>query len=295
MTSSLASTTKSIKGGFSTVGTALTSAYSKTKQAVTSPFTSGTPKDSQSGITDPTSLASKTNSVAPEFQVVHGQMYEQQGQFDKAKDLYSKALEIDPQNLVAITAIARLHDRLNESDKSIEYYKRAIDISPSTDSLYSELAGVYAKNKQTSLAKEQLKKAIALDPKQKSYRMQLASVLIDEGQNELAIQEIGQVETPAMAQYQMAYLHMSRQNVPVAQQHLQNALTIDPNLKPARDLMASIGNNPMLQQAGQQASRIYQQGSQITSQLGQLGTNVQSAFATPASYGVPSAAPTTQR
>ncbi len=291
MGTKLSKTATGVKGQFATMGTAMSSAFGKTKTAVKGAF-STTPTDSAgTGATvDATTLTSKTPSLGPEMFLIQGQMYEAQGQFAKATDFYSKALEAEPKNLPALMAMARLQDRQSDTVKAIEFYKKAIEVAPNQAELYAELGNVYSRTAQLSLAKAEYMKAINLDPKSKSYRSSLAGVLIDEGQAELAEQEIRQVETPAMAQYQMAYLQMTRQNVPVARQHLNNALTIDPNLKPARDMLNSMGGSQLVEQGSnyiQQANNYYQQGGQVMQQVGQLGTNLQSTFATPASYGTP--------
>jgi len=74
-------------------------------------------------------------------------------------------------------------------------------------------------------------------------------------------------------------MHFQRKNIPATQQHLADALKIDPNLKPARDLLASIGGaqgvNGMIQQGqqvGQQAMGIYQQAGAV---LGGITNSVQ--------------------
>ena len=291
MGSKLSKTATGVKGQFATMGTTMTSAFGKTKTAVKGAFTT-TPTDaSGTGTTvDATTLTNKSPSIGPEMFLIQGQMHEAQGQFAKATDFYSKALEAEPKNLPALTAMARLQDRQSDTAKSIEFYKKAIEVAPNQAELNAELGNVYSRTAQLSQAKSQYTKAIALDPKNKSYRSSLAGVLIDEGQAELAEQEIRQVETPAMAQYQMAYLQMTRQNVPVARQHLNNALAIDPGLKPARDMLNSMGGSQLAEQGSnflQQANTYYQQGGQVMQQVGQLGTNLQSTFATPASFGTP--------
>ena len=78
-----------------------------------------------------------------------------------------------------------------------------------------------------------------------------------------------------MANYQMAYLHFARKNVPATQQYLGNALQIDPNLKPARDLMASMGGAQNISQMAQQGQNMVQQAQGIYQQVGAIGSNVQ--------------------
>jgi tetratricopeptide (TPR) repeat protein len=268
ITEKVSSTARGVKGQFSTVSTVVSSAYGKAKTAVSSAFTTppSTPPDA-------TTLAGTTpnaNTVGPEMSIIQGQMFEFNGQYAKAIDYYSKALEVEPNNLAALTSMARLHDRQNNSSKSIEFYQKAVTLAPNQAPLHAELADVQTRHGQVATAKEEYQKAINLDPKNRSYRSSMAGLLIDEGQAERALDELRQVDAPAMAQYQMAYLYMSRQNLSATKQYLTNALSLDPNLQPARDMMNSIAGPQTIQQASglaSQATQLYQNASQTFQQL----------------------------
>jgi hypothetical protein len=54
-----------------------------------------------------------------------------------------------------------------------------------------------------------------------------------------------------MAHYQIAYLHFSRQDLARSQASLQQALQLDPNLQPARQLLEQIQGSSMVQQGRQ--------------------------------------------
>jgi tetratricopeptide (TPR) repeat protein len=271
VTSKLSSTARGVKGQFASVGTAVTSAYDKAKTAVSSAFTTPTPGAAADATTLATGSASQAG-LGPEMSVITGNMYESNGNYAKAMDFYSKALEAEPTNVAALTSMARLHDRQNSGEKAVEFYQKAISANPNQASLYVSLGEVQSRMGQVAVAKEQYQKAINLDPKNRAYRSSLAGILIDEGQAEKAEQELRNVDTPAMAQYQMAYLYMSKQNLALTKQHLGNALTLDPNLKPARDLMSSISSGAVQQASGlaQQANQLSQQSGQILQQANQL-------------------------
>jgi Tfp pilus assembly protein PilF len=289
---SLASTTKAVKGQFSTMGTAVSSAYGKAKTAITSPFTTPT---STSPADSATNSLSKSNSIGPEVYVMTGQLNESKGEYGKALDNYSKALEADPKCVSAMLSMARLYDRQNESEKSISFYNKAIEIAPNSGASYAELGGLYVKTGNLNAAKDQLQKAVNLEPKNPSHRSALAGVLLDMGNPEAALGELTQVHNPAMANYQMAYLHFSRKNVPATQQFLTNALQIDPNLKPARDLMASMGGAQAIQNVAQQGNQYLNQAQSVFQQASAINSNVQGLWqpngASPAAPSDPSSVP----
>ncbi len=268
VTGSLASTTQAVKGQFSSMGTAVSSAYGKAKTAITSPFGA----TAETG--DPTSLSTKP-SVGPELHVMNGQLHESQGNYAKALDSYSKALEIESKNPPALLSTARLYERQNEKDKAVEFYQKAATVAPNNAAIFADLGSLQARSGNLTAARSELQKAVNLDPKSSSYRSALAGVMLDSGNAEAAMAELNQVNSPAMANYQMAYLHFARKNVPATQQYLGSALQIDPNLKPARDLMASMGSAQNITQMAQQGQHAVQQAQGIYQQAGAIGSNIQ--------------------
>lgn len=234
---------KSVVGQFQTMGTAVKSAAGKAKTAVIAPFSTAASSD------DPTSLANMPSSIGPEVWVANGQLSETQGNYTKALDNYTKALEIEPTNLSALLSTARLYDRQGQAPQAAEFFQKAIKAKPEDAALYNELGLVHAKCGSAAEAESSIQKAIALDPTNSRYRNNLAGILVDSGRSDEAVKQLEQVFAPAVANYNVAYLHASKQNLAAAQQHLQLALQIDPNLKEARDLMNRLGGSGAVQAA----------------------------------------------
>lgn len=285
MGASLASTGQSVKNQISSVGSAVSSAYSKTKTAIAAPFT---PASSSSMETTDGETKSGSNplSIAPEILVAQGNYFESQGNYSKALDSYSRALETEPKNAVALLSMARLYDRQQDTAKSIDFYQKTIQAAPTNADASMELGKVYAKSGDLVSAQQHLRKAVELQPSNKSYRHALAGAMLDAGDTSGSMAELAQSETPAMAQYQMAYLHFQRKNIPATQQHLTEALNIDPNLKPARDLLASIGGAGNLDQIVDRGRQISQQANGIYQQVGVVTNGISNALG-----GTPGIAP----
>jgi Flp pilus assembly protein TadD len=233
---------KSVVGQFQSMGTAVKSAAGKAKTAVIAPFSSTVKSD------DPTSLSSKA-TIGPEVWVANGQLNETRGEFTKALDNYTKALELEPSNLAALLSTARLYSRQGDAVKSAEFFQKAIAVKPDEASLYNELGLAKAKSGNAAEAETSIQKAIALDPANSKYRNNLASLLVDGGRSDEAVKQLEQIFSPAVANYNVAALHASKRNLAAAQQHLQLALQIDPNLKEARDLMNRLGGSETVQAA----------------------------------------------
>ncbi len=262
-------TTRTVKSQFATVGAAMNSAYTKTKTAIASPFSTAsasTPSDSTS--------STKPISLQPEVLVAQGSYFESQGNYVKAMDSYSRALEADAKNPSALMSMARLYDTQKDPDKAIEFYRKATAVAPNNPDAYAELGGMYSRSGDLNNAKSELQKAVNLQPKNRTYHNSLAAVLLDSGDTDGAFNELRQTEAPAMAHYQIAYMHFNRKNIPSTQTHLNAALQIDPNLKPARDLLASMGGAQNVsnalqqgQQYGQQAMGVYQQAGALVNDV----------------------------
>ena len=262
--STIASTGKGIGGQFKSMGTAVTSAVTKTKNAVTSTFTNGK-NDS-----DPTSLANmpSTNDLGPEIWVTNGQMFETQGKFAKALDNYTKALEAEPQNEAALLSTARLYARQGKHQEAAEFFDKAVAVKPQA-ATYNELALSLKGQGKAEEAKSAIRQAISLEPSNSRYRNNLAGMLVTQGRSDEAVKELKQVFPEAVANYNVAYLHFRNQNVAAAQQHLQAALQVDPNLAEARELLKQISNSGATKTAlaaYETASNIYKTAERQTTE-----------------------------
>ncbi len=293
-----ASTTaaKGVGGAFKSMGTTVSSGFSKAKSAVMTPFGASKDPAVPADKTDPTSLASLPNKLSPELYVMQGQLAESQGQGDKALESYKKALEVEPNNPGALVSLARFYERKGDSTQAIQYFQKASTANPSDASIHNDLGLAYSKAGNAAAARDSLNKAISLDGKEVRYRNNLATVLVENGQADEAVNQLKQVLPPAVAHYNVAYLHFSKQNIPAAQQQLQTALQIDPNLTQARELYSRLGGGQAIagaQNAYQTASNIYQQmqgyGATGGVQATQTSTpvNQQPATSTPAWVNTP--------
>jgi tetratricopeptide (TPR) repeat protein len=236
-------TADGVKGQAASLGTVVQSAYGKAKQSFSRAISPEAV--SEEGTTD------ANGNLGPELYVAQGQLYESSGQYAKALDFYSKALVADPNHAAALASLARLHKRQDDCGKATEYYQRAIAASPADVRLICELAECQKASGQSPQALESYRKALLLDPQNRESRHGIAGLLLAEGKDAEALEVVGQGESPAMAHYQIAYLHFSRQDLAGSQASLQKALQLDPNLQPARRLLEQIQGSSMVQQGRQ--------------------------------------------
>jgi Tfp pilus assembly protein PilF len=278
---------KGVGGQFKSMGTTVSNAYGKTKAAVVSTFKPGS-TGVASDKDDPTSLASMPGKLTPDIWVMQGQLAESQGQHAKALESYNKALQSEPNNVGALVSTARLYDRQGDSTHSVQFFQRALALNPNDASIHNDLGLAYSKAGNAAASKDSLGKATAIEPSNVRYRNNLATVMVENGQADEAVNQLQQVLPPAVAHYNVAYLHFTKQNLPAAQQQLQAALQIDPNLQQARELYNRIGGG----QAVAQATNAYQMAGNIY-QTAQGFANPNGVDAVPASAQSSSVVPNT--
>src|SRR5260370_39077133 len=88
---------------------------------------------------------------------------------DLARKAYQQALHLDPENLPALTSLARLYVRMGDHEHAITTYRRAVMSHPKEAGVWHELGICYAQNKQWEPAVDSLKEAVELGPEQRLY------------------------------------------------------------------------------------------------------------------------------
>ena len=218
----------------------IASSWNKTTSAIAAAFTTKPKIETD----DPTSLASKSGKMGPDVYVGLGRLYESQNKPAEAVAQYQKALSISPSDLGAMVSLARLYDRRGESAKAIDYYHKAIKANPKSALAHNDLGLCYARQKQYQQATESLNKAIALQPTNPKYRNNMATVMVELGRTDEAYKQLAAINSEAVAHYNLAYLlEQKGQNGP-AILHLQQAISRDPSLAPAHEMLAQLTGPP---------------------------------------------------
>ena len=224
---SLASTKTSAKSQINAVGASARSALGKTTNAITGVFRRSNPPLDE-GSTDPLSLNNKPEKVGAEVFVANGQLWESTGDLGKAMESYTKALESEPNDPPALTCIARLHFRQGNHKLAVEFFQRAIAQTPQDAGLHNDLGLTLSKLGDYAGATQSLKKALELSPGTSRYANNLASVHFDAGDVDASYQVLAKNNKPAVAHFNMAYLHFKNGHMSKAKTHLTAALQSEP-------------------------------------------------------------------
>ena len=106
-----------------------------------------------------------------------GEIYQRQERFDKAMEIYEKALKIAPQNIALREKLARLYKREKMYDEAVAEYKRLLELKPEKQDYRLALAGSYRSQKRFEEAIAECKKVLKIAKERH---------LIDRAQGELA-------------------------------------------------------------------------------------------------------------
>ena len=250
ITESIASTTGTAA---QSVSTSAKNMFGKTTGAVTSVFRRDKSEATDDvDTTDPLRLDNKPDRIDPEVFVANGQLWESTGDFSKAMESYTKALEQDAKHSPALTSMARLQFRQGELDQAVQYFQRAIAVKPEDAGLHNDLGLTLSKLGNQPAAVASLEKALKIAPGTSRYANNLASVRFEGGDPNAAMIVLMQNNKPAVAHFNMAYLHYKAGQMPQAQGHLTEAMKFEPQsqadaatgraVQRSRDMLAQINS-----------------------------------------------------
>lgn len=228
---------------------------------------------------DPTSLAHQ-GKVTPEILIAHGRVCESVNDFEKAMDDYQRAIKMDPENGEAWARLARLHYRLKEHPQAIESFSTALKYLPEDASLHNDLALSLSAIGNQQAASQALEQAVKLEPRSSRYSNNLASVMFKNGDAQGALEVLVKNNKPAVAHFNIAYLHHMHGQSREALRHLNQAMAYE----------TSAANDPAIQAAVNRSRELMQQieatvavtNQRVVSQKGWVQEPPTAAATTPA-------------
>ncbi|MCA9120494.1 MAG: tetratricopeptide repeat protein [Planctomycetaceae bacterium] len=189
---------------------------------------------------DPTSLANRPGDVGGALNYHAAKVYESEGNIAGAMALYQKSLQMTPNDVRAMIGYGRLLDRTGNFREAERLYQQSLELEPTNVVALNDLGMIYARQGMFDSALDALSQAVQLQPSNLRYRNNIAIVLIDVGKPDQALGHLIAVHGEATAHYNLAFL-LSRRNMnDQAIGHLQQALSKNPNLTPARQLLVSL-------------------------------------------------------
>lgn len=193
---------------------------------------------------DPTSLASPDPDVTAQLNYHAARVYESQNRIPGAIALYQKSLRADPNATRTLIGYARLLDRQGNFGEAENLYRRALQVEPTNTVALNDLGMMNARQGRLAQAVEVVGAAVQLQPMNQRYRNNMATVLIDSGRVDEAFGHLAAVHGEASAHYNLGVLLSQRQMNAEAIHHVNQALTLNPHLQPARSLAEQLTAAP---------------------------------------------------
>lgn len=237
----VAPTTGAPRGGVSFVEKPAPTGWSM----VTAPFTSAAGAVSgvfggQAAQNDPTSLGTVDGKLTSETLVGWAKVNEQKGDVGEADKFYRQAIQANPKDLVARISYARMHLRQKNYDQATKVYLEAITLFPNEPTGYNDLAHLYALQGNWVAAVDTMTQAVKIEPTNKLYRGNAAMILVQAGRSDDALAQLIAVHPIDIAEYNLGYLLMQKGDQGQAARHFATALEANPNLVPARQMLARV-------------------------------------------------------
>ncbi|MCX5656791.1 MAG: PA2778 family cysteine peptidase [Candidatus Omnitrophica bacterium] len=106
----------------------------------------------------------------PQGYIYLGYLLEKKEFFDKAAQIYLKAINIEPGSEVAYFNLGNVYVKLNKYTEAEEAFQKTIELNPGFADAYNNLACVYlSENKNLEEAQRLTQKALELNPEGKEY------------------------------------------------------------------------------------------------------------------------------
>ena len=262
----IASAGSSSEGNIQTVSAKTKDAFGKTTNAIAGVFRrEDSKKESTEQVdsADPLRLDNMPEKVDPGVFVANGQLWESTGDFNKAMESYTKAIEQNSDHPPALTSLARLQFRQGNLSEAATYFGRAIAQKPNDAGLHNDLGLTLSKLGNQPDAIKSLEKALSIQPGTSRYANNLASVRYEAGDPSAALSVLMQNNKPAVAHFNMAYLYFKSGKKDQAKGHLAEAMKYEPQsqsdpatgraVQRSRDMLAQLGGTlgPVAQVAPQ--------------------------------------------
>jgi tetratricopeptide (TPR) repeat protein len=166
---------------------------------------------------------------------------EQERLYDQARREYQQAIDVDPNYMPTYHALGQLYTTIGDHSNAVSAYRKGLDKRPKEAPLWFDLGMCHARAKEWDRAIDALKRAAELDPENRQYQKTLGYCLASAGQLGTALEVFRKSCGEARAHYELArVLHYPMNRDAEARQHLETALSADPTLEPARQLMAQL-------------------------------------------------------
>ncbi|MGK4199346.1 tetratricopeptide repeat protein [Fusobacterium sp. HC1336] len=153
--------------------------------------------------------------------------------YNKAIGNYSKAIELDPNNVNAYLNRGLIYEKLKKYDKSLEDLNKAIELDPNNANSYLNLGLIYERMCSYTEALKYLEKSIKLNPNNEKAYLMKASIYIKQREYEAAIKEYDKAikinPTNSTTYFNRGLIYGALNNTKQAIEEYSKAIKLNPN------------------------------------------------------------------
>jgi Tfp pilus assembly protein PilF len=168
-------------------------------------------------------------------------LHERHGQVESARQVYEAILEQDAANGLANHRLAVIAARQRRFDQADRHFQQALAGGSPSSELLADVGYFDYLQDRLPEAEQKFRQALELDGGNRAARTNLALVLGEQGRLEEAFAEFRRAGGEAQAHANLAYVCALLGDMERAESEYHRALALDPQLKPAAEALAQIG------------------------------------------------------
>ena len=153
---------------------------------------------------------------------------------------YEKARQHNPRLTPVCRRLAVLYDRQCDYAKALAEYKQATKLNPRDAHLLNDLGYFYYERCDWTEAEKCLQQALAIDPGHQRAWVNLGLVLGHQERYQESYEAFAKVVNPGQARGNVGIILAKQGKVDEAKETLRQALSLEPDLKPARVVLARL-------------------------------------------------------
>lgn len=211
-------------------------------------------QQSQSTSGGPTAQAPTSNiqhRIDASTYFAHGHLLERQGNLPRAIEQYDLALQVNPEFTAARNRLGIVLNKQGHHAEATEHFRQAVAESPHQAHLVNNLGFSLFLQGDYAAALPQFQRALDLSPDFGRAQMNRGLTLGKLGRYDEALAAFEQVCSAADAYYNLAMLQTEGGHYVDAVKSLDQALTLNPSLEPARQQMHTVARLAAQQEAAQ--------------------------------------------
>ncbi len=197
-----------------------------------------------------------------------GSLYIRQGQMQKAAAAFERALESNPQLVLAHTNLIVIYAKLGQMKNAERHFREALAIAPGSIEAYMNWASVLVLQHKPAEAISALSKAVGLNPYYAEAHVQLGSLLEESGRRAEALEQydlaLQNDPTHRQAHYLLGRLLVQSGKLQEGITHLLATIAVDDEKTPVclQTLAAAYRYAGQLEQARTYLERAYQKADE---------------------------------